>query len=159
MAEKMISEGQYRSETTTHRFRAALFTTIAGGASFGFFTSIPSLIGLIGEFSKAVTSASFIPLALQCVTMVAVAALAVVSTYYAQSEFSELRVLEDEHLARKNAEYQMQRQNTRDRDPDVGFKFPESDQPDKKRADGKTWAQHITEKDMAAAQQASHTVH
>ncbi len=116
--EQMISdeeyERRYRKDTTRHSFLGALYSAVGGAA---FFSVLGGLINMaisgIAEaapgtatLSSALTSAGMAvsPAVVTASVMIAVTIIGAVSTYMAQEEFTEVKCLQDERLARKNAQ-------------------------------------------------------
>ncbi|WP_425400192.1 hypothetical protein [Aeoliella sp.] len=124
-------ESTFRKKNQWHSFKAAAYGALGMAAYMGAFMTLANgLIGVAG--GTAVAASIFSPLPL-----LAIAALVVVgtaSTYMSQQEQTELKVIQDEHLAQQNA--RELRNN--------GHALGNDIQADVGRRDGRSWQEVVS---------------
>lgn len=122
------SEKEFRKKNLWHSFLTAAYGALGMAAYMGSLATLAN--GIVGIASGTATAAAvFAPLPLLAIGGLAL--LGTVSTYLSQYEATEVRVLQDEHLAQQNAKSLV---------PNLGLEqatIPEYEQ--NRRADGRRW--------------------
>ena len=120
----------FRSKRKATSFKAQLYTGLSTATFFGVLGLVVTtgVKALAADVAAAALFAN--PLALGAIGVALAAGVAF--TWLAQEQWTEMRVLEDEHLAHRNAECMKEREVSRGHEHDQNV-----------RADGKQWTQVV----------------
>jgi hypothetical protein len=125
-------EDEFRQKRKTTSFKAQLYTGLSTATFFGVLGLLVTTgVKALGAGAAAVEAAALFtnPLALGAIGVALAAGVAF--TWLAQEQWTEMRVVEDEHLAKRNAECMKER---------TPSKSQSQEYEQNCRADGKEWA-------------------
>lgn len=147
-------EKEFRKQNLWHSFKAALYGAIGGAAFLGLLTKITSMLV---DYAAGETVAALHPANLPVTGLITggLMTAGVLSTFMAQKEYTELRVLQDDHLAAKNAKMM----NGRSQEPEHSHASHHAHYPQNQRRDGKEWTQVVRTEPIALAADHSRAVH
>lgn len=147
------AEKAFRKKNEWHSFTTAAYGALGMASFFGALSVLAN--GLIGLAAKkaAVQGLGMMEGMAGIVTNVApmaviggLVAAGLAFTYMAQREATELRCLQDEHLAQQNA-----KEMGHGKAPQVEMQQNQPEYPDQCRKDGKTWDEYLALRDVPAA--------
>lgn len=143
-------EAKFRKDRQHVSFKAQMFTALSTATFFGVLgTMVTSAVKAFGVGAGAAEAAALMTSPLPLAVMGVAVAAGIAFTYIAQKQWTDLRVLEDDHLARRNAECLEKEAHMQGKSAIVEF-----DQ--NQRADGKEWAQVVAAK--APSQEAARVI-
>lgn len=137
-------EKQFRRNRQWTSFKAQVFTALSMATFIGLLGKIvPQFVDLLGSpdnLSTALTAAAANPL--PAIAIAATLAVGVAITYVAQHEWTDLKVMEDEHLAKRNAECNaLEKAKAKSAEKMVSVEYEHNC-----RSDGQSWQQAVANK-------------
>lgn len=142
-------EAEFRRKRQWTSFKAQVYTGLSTATFFSVLVAVvSSAITAVSASATAANAAAMFgpaPLALAGAALVA----GTIFTYLAQNEWTDMRVLEDDHLAKRNAECMQQKSQSPEKGCAVEYE-------QNCRPDGKQWAQVV---ETQKAQVQSHAIH
>jgi hypothetical protein len=132
-------EADFRRKRQWTSFKAQVFTGLSTATFLGVIANIVgTMIAAVGPTSKALDAALALGDPATIAIMGAALAAGTVFTYMAQNEWTDMRILEDNHLAKRNAQCMQQSQAV---EKGCAVEYEQNC-----RADGKQWTQAVQAK-------------